>query len=121
MYLAELSLIDSETYMKYLPSQIAASAVCLARLSMGEEPWPKELVKKAGYEICEFSECLTELHQTYISASKSQQQAIPEKYKSSKHHEVSNTSLYPPPATLELLGDHPHSAVQLPSSFRTCE
>jgi hypothetical protein len=42
-FLAENTLIDADTFLKYLPSQIAAACVCLARFSLiGQEPWVRK-------------------------------------------------------------------------------
>lgn len=38
-YLCELALVNSDPFLKYLPSEIAASAVCLARHSLEQEAW----------------------------------------------------------------------------------
>lgn len=38
-YLCELALQDGDPYLKYYPSVIAASAVCLARHAMGQVAW----------------------------------------------------------------------------------
>lgn len=103
MLLIELSLIDCETFLKYNPSLLAAAATCLARYSMGDEqPWTPSMVKLTGYELCHLVECLQDLYHAYCNAPKNPQQAVMEKYKHTKHHEVSNFSKYPPPAQLSL-------------------
>lgn len=38
-YLCELALQDGDPFLKYLPSVIAASAVCLARHTTGQVAW----------------------------------------------------------------------------------
>jgi len=103
MFLAELTLIDMETYLKYTPSIIAASSLCLARYALGEEPWPQTLVKKTGYEIGHFVDCLKDLHKTYQGAEQHPQQAVQEKYKQDKFHQVSDFVKYPVPYSLTLL------------------
>ena len=42
-FLAENTLVDAETFLKYLPSQIASACVCLARYSLGQDPWVRQL------------------------------------------------------------------------------
>ncbi|KAL3880438.1 hypothetical protein ACJMK2_032680 [Sinanodonta woodiana] len=101
-FLSELTLMDTDTFLKYIPSVIAASSLCLARYSLGMEPWPESLVRTFGYEVVHFVECLQDLHNTYRQAESSPQQAVMEKYKSSKHNEVSNYQKYPPPLNLPL-------------------
>lgn len=103
MFLAELTLIDMEMYLKYLPSVTAAAALCLARYSLGLEPWTEALVKKTGYEIGHFVDCLKELHRSYQGAESHQQQAIQEKYKQDKYHQVSDFTKNPVPHNLSLL------------------
>ncbi len=38
-YLCELALQDGDPFLKYLPSVVASSAVCLARHTMGQVAW----------------------------------------------------------------------------------
>ena len=44
MYLCELAMQDSDRYLKYCPSVIAASAVCLARRTMGQLAWVSHMI-----------------------------------------------------------------------------
>jgi Cyclin, C-terminal domain len=42
-YLIELSLVNGDIYLQYLPSIIACAAICLARYTLGlQEPWVRE-------------------------------------------------------------------------------
>nr|XP_022320685.1 G2/mitotic-specific cyclin-A-like [Crassostrea virginica] len=100
MFLIEMTLVDADVYLKYLPSVIASAAVCLARYALGQEAWPASLSESAQYGINHFGSCLTELHQTYFNAHKHPQQALVEKYKTSKFHEVSDFQKHPPPSSL---------------------
>lgn len=103
MFLSELTLIEMDTFLKYLPSTTAAAALCLARYSMGLEPWPESLVKKTGYEVGHFVDCLKDLHKTYLGAETHQQQAVQEKYKQDRYHNVSDFIKNPVPHDLALL------------------
>ena len=47
-FLAELTLVDMETYLKYLPSITAAASLCLARFSLGLEPWVSYTNQECG-------------------------------------------------------------------------
>jgi len=39
-YFIEASLLDSSTFLRYLPSMIGAAAICLANLTLGcEDTW----------------------------------------------------------------------------------
>ncbi|XP_054649051.1 cyclin-A2 isoform X2 [Dunckerocampus dactyliophorus] len=98
MYLGELSLVDSDPFLKYLPSQTAAAAYILANATLAGASWPKPLVEKTGYTVEELRPCVEDLHQMYLNAAQHAQQSIREKYKAAKHQEV---SLIDPPATLQ--------------------
>ncbi|XP_015717401.1 cyclin-A2 [Coturnix japonica] len=99
MYLGELTLIDADPYLKYLPSVIAAAAFHLASYTITGQTWPESLCKVTGYDLEHIKPCLTDLHKTYLKAAQHTQQSIREKYKSTKYHAV---SLIDPPETLDL-------------------
>ncbi|NWY17288.1 CCNA2 protein, partial [Aphelocoma coerulescens] len=99
MYLGELSLIDADPYLKYLPSVIAAAAFHLADYTLTGQTWPESLCKVTGYTLEDIKPCLIDLHNTYLRAAQHTQQSIREKYKSTKYHGV---SLIDPPDTLNL-------------------
>ena len=84
MYLTELTMLETESYLKHVPSVIAASAVYLARLTLGQDPWPCSLQDSTGYQPSDFEECLQSLHQSHSNAPTCPQQAIREKYKQDK-------------------------------------
>ncbi|KAM6220171.1 cyclin-A2 [Rhynchocyon petersi] len=99
MFLGELSLIDADPYLKYLPSVIAAAAFHIALYTVTGQSWPDSLVQKTGYTLENLKPCLMDLHQTYLRAPQHAQQSIREKYKNSKYHGV---SLLNPPETLNV-------------------
>ncbi|XP_030224006.1 cyclin-A2 [Gadus morhua] len=99
MYLSELSLVDSEPFLKYLPSHTAAAALLLAHHTITGESWPAALWEVSGYSVEDLTPCLQDLHQMFLGASQHAQQSVPDKYKSAKYHEV---SLITPPATLNI-------------------
>ncbi|XP_020012298.1 cyclin-A2 isoform X2 [Castor canadensis] len=99
MFLGELSLIDADPYLKYLPSLIAGAAFHLALYTVTGQSWPESLVRKTGYTLESLKPCLMDLHQTYLKAPQHAQQSIREKYKNSKYHGV---SLLNPPETLNV-------------------
>ncbi|NXJ82770.1 CCNA1 protein, partial [Trogon melanurus] len=98
-YLAELSLLEADPFLKYFPSQIAAAAYCLANYTVNRSFWPERLVAFTGYSLSEIVPCLTDLHKACLNAPRGQLQAIKEKYKHSKYLQV---SLLEPPAVLPL-------------------
>ncbi|XP_033125655.1 G2/mitotic-specific cyclin-A-like isoform X2 [Anneissia japonica] len=99
-YLAELTLQQYDPYIRYLPSLIAASAVCLANHTMEKPAWSALLTYHTGYKSEEISQCVKDLFQTFINAPNSPQQAVREKYKAQK---FSSISLVPAPVTAPLL------------------
>ncbi|XP_012320938.2 cyclin-A1 [Aotus nancymaae] len=98
-YVAELSLLEADPFLKYLPSLIAAAAFCLANYTVNKHFWPETLAAFTGYSLSEIVPCLSELHKVFLSIPHRPQQAIREKYKASKYLHV---SLMEPPAVLPL-------------------
>jgi len=82
-YLAELTLIESDTYLEFKSSQIAASAIYLS-INILDKKWTQEIADELGYDfdLNELKECITALHNTMKEAPSLAQQAIQEKYKS---------------------------------------
>lgn len=99
-YLAELTLIESDTFLNFLPSQIAASSIYLAMYTLGKK-WTKQVADELGYdfELSELKECIQALQNSMKAAPQLPQQAIQEKYKSSR---FSGVSLLEAPKTLSL-------------------
>ncbi|XP_030648101.1 cyclin-A1 [Chanos chanos] len=89
LYLSELSLLDVDPFVQYVPSKVAAAAYCLANYTLNRSLWPEALYAFTGYTLAEISPCLKALHKLYLSAENRPQQAIREKYKSSKYCSVS--------------------------------
>ncbi|XP_075958308.1 cyclin-A1 [Anarhichas minor] len=100
LYVAELSLLDIDPFLQYAPSIIAAGAYCLATYTVNKSLWPDSLHTFTGYTMAEIVPCITDLHKLYMSAESRPQQAIREKYKSSKYCGV---SLLTAPADLPFL------------------
>ncbi|XP_051480245.1 cyclin-A1 [Apus apus] len=98
-YLAELSLLEADPFLKYLPSQTAAAAYCLANYTVNRSFWPETLAAYTGYSLSEIVPCLTDLHKACLDAPLCQLQAIREKYKHTKYLQV---SLLEPPVVLPL-------------------
>ncbi|CAN9514594.1 unnamed protein product [Ophioblennius macclurei] len=89
MYLGELSLVDSDPFLKYLPSQMAAAAYILANHTVTGGSWPNSLASMTSYTLNDLMPCVEDLHRMYLSAAQHAQQSVREKYKNSKYHEVS--------------------------------
>ncbi|KAM4809615.1 cyclin-A2 [Rhinophrynus dorsalis] len=99
MYLGELSLIDADPFLRYLPSVVAAAAFIIANYTINDDTWPASLAQFTDYTLESLKPCVLDLYQTYTSAATHQQQAVREKYKTAKHHAV---SVLDPPETLSI-------------------
>jgi cyclin-A len=97
-YLCELTLIDGDTYMGYLPSQVAASAIYLSLYTLGR-PWTKQIAEQLGYayDLNELKACICDMYKTMQEAPTHAHQAIQEKYKQPK---FDYASLIDPPKSL---------------------
>ena len=75
-----------DTLDKKYKTRLAAACLALSRHSLGpsNQVWPEDLVNITGYEIDNLKECLLALHSMWEAAASSLQQAINDKYKSSK-------------------------------------
>ncbi|XP_056295305.1 cyclin-A2 [Pseudoliparis swirei] len=89
MYLAELSLVESDPFLKYLPSHTAAAAYTLANHTVTGGSWPKSMTEMTGYSLEELMPCVEDLHQTFLGAPQHAQQSVREKYKGPKYSDVS--------------------------------
>ncbi|NXY90010.1 CCNA1 protein, partial [Alcedo cyanopectus] len=98
-YLAELSILQADPFLKYLPSQTAAAAYCLANYTVNRSLWPETLAEFTGYSLSEIMPCLTDLHKACLNPRYPQMQAIKDKY---KHYKYLQVSLLEPPAVLPL-------------------
>lgn len=100
MYLSEMTMVDAEPFLNYLPSVIAASAVCLSNITLEETPWPQVMVDTTSYRMSDLQDCIQHLYAAFCRAPNHPQQAIREKYKSDKFHQV---ALLSPPPLLPLV------------------
>ena len=82
--MSELSLLEADPYLQYLPSELAASSIALARHTLDQEAWPEVLEETTGYKFEGLKQCISHLNQTYSNASTYPQQAIREKYKTNR-------------------------------------
>jgi len=89
MYLCELSLLEGDPYLQFLPSVLASSTVAYARHTLGMEAWPADVAESTGYQLSALIPCLTHLNTTHSRAPHIPQQAVREKYKHNRWHGVS--------------------------------
>jgi cyclin A len=83
-YLGELSLLDAERFLHFLPSELGAASTALARHTLGLEPWPESLQKLTGLTLEQLYPCLRPLTNTFVEAETYPQQAVHEKFTASK-------------------------------------
>lgn len=88
-YLAELTLVEY-SFLKFLPSEIAASAVFLARwiLDQSCHPWDTTLQHYTSYKALDLKETVMALQDLHINSKTCPLNAIPEKYKHQKFKSV---------------------------------
>jgi len=60
------AFIQEPLYLKYLPSQVGASAVFLALFTTRQKAWPKTLERASRYALTDIKECITALHETML-------------------------------------------------------
>ncbi|XP_065201125.1 G2/mitotic-specific cyclin-A [Planococcus citri] len=90
-YLCELMLLEGDPYLAYPNSMLAASATLLSRYCLEySELWPENYAKVTGYQILELSACVNHLNTTHVNAKTLQQQAVNNKYNSSKFLNVTS-------------------------------
>jgi len=94
-YLCELTLIDCDITLKYLPSMITASAIYISNVTLNVQPWTPTLEFYTGFQVEDLLYCVRDMHQLHSNASQQAQQAIQQKYKTSKFGSVS--TLHPIP------------------------
>ncbi len=90
-YLAERNL-QEYSMVKYLPSTIAAAAVCIARKSLRRHPWSPTLVKYTKYDEPDLAACLEDMR-VFADSTASQQQAVYRKYSNTKFGAVAKMPL----------------------------
>ncbi|KAL6842072.1 hypothetical protein ACP4OV_028051 [Aristida adscensionis] len=90
-YLAELTLVDY-TFLKHLPSVVAASAVFLARwtLNQSESPWNHTLEHYTSYKSSNIRTCVCALWALQQNTSDCPLKAIRDKYRQPKYECVAN-------------------------------
>lgn len=88
MYLCELSLLDADPYLTYLPSKIAAGALALSRYALDLPVWSRMLETNVGYRLEDLRDIVLDLAKTHQRAESMAQQAIQEKFKANKYMQV---------------------------------
>ncbi|XP_046807737.1 G2/mitotic-specific cyclin-A [Lucilia cuprina] len=89
LYIAELSLLEADPYLRFHPSMISAASLALARYLCNLPMWSAELEEITTYRLEDLKEVILCLCKTHNAAVDLPQQAIQEKYKAEKYRHVS--------------------------------
>uniref|UniRef100_UPI00358F92B8 cyclin-A1-like n=1 Tax=Myxine glutinosa TaxID=7769 RepID=UPI00358F92B8 len=89
MYLLELTFLDGECYLAYLPSVIAAAAYALSNCMTSMESWPPVLSKLAMYQTCDLEACLHDLVKSHRAVGCCTLKSLYTKYSTPKFLSVS--------------------------------
>lgn len=101
-YLIELALQETDC-LRWLPSMVAASAICLARVTLGVRPyWTPQLQALSAYDASAVRACIVELHSLHRKATSATLRAVFDKYATPDLLAVSGLT---PPETLPLVLD----------------
>ena len=83
MYFCELALLDSGKFLKYLPTDIAASAILLASHTLRQPISSHEMILKCGTEVAKLMRCFYDLQVAFKQASSSKYKVVFQKYSES--------------------------------------
>lgn len=86
-YLIELCLMDHEL-LKYVPSEVAAASLHVARTVLKQEDWTTTLEFFTGYEKADLMPCVAEVQRVLKLSVESKHQAIRSKWSKRKHLEI---------------------------------
>lgn len=89
MFLCELTLQDSNTFLKYLPAKIAASSVCLAAHTLGLPVQTEALRMKSTFELKDLYECVQDMQNAFTKAPTLNYQVVVQKYATERYQKVS--------------------------------
>ncbi|KAE9589011.1 putative cyclin [Lupinus albus] len=91
-YLAELTLVEY-SFLQFLPSMIAASAVLLARWTLihSEHPWNPTMEHYTNYKVSQLKTTVLALADLQLNTNASSLNAVREKYKQQKVRLMSNS------------------------------
>jgi len=80
LYISELSLMEGETYLQYLPSVMSSASLALARHILGMEMWTPQLEEITTYKLEDLKTVVLQLCHTHKTAKELNTQAMREKY-----------------------------------------
>jgi cyclin A len=102
-YLCELSMLNAQPYLEYKPSEISVASISLSLYTFKQKLWNHKLTGITGYTLEELKEIIVYLNDVHNQASTLQQQAIQEKFKSSKYLQTSLVT--PKRLTIEMIDE----------------
>ncbi|KAH8322860.1 hypothetical protein KR059_009180 [Drosophila kikkawai] len=88
LYISELSLMDGDTFMAYLPSVMSSASLALARHILGMEMWTPQLEEITTYKLEDLLTVIRQLSHTHKWAKDLNTQAMREKYNRNKYKNV---------------------------------
>ncbi|EDW94205.1 G2/mitotic-specific cyclin-A isoform X1 [Drosophila yakuba] len=88
LYISELSLMEGETYLQYLPSLMSSASVALARHILGMDMWTPQLEEITTYKLEDLKTVVLHLCHTHKSAKELNTQAMREKYNRDTYKKV---------------------------------
>ncbi|XP_076446900.1 G2/mitotic-specific cyclin-A-like [Babylonia areolata] len=96
MYLCELVLVEYEKFLVFPSSLVAASALCLANYTMGQQEfWSSECERVSCYSLSQLLPCVQLMYDLHCHVEHHPQQAVREKYRLSKYDSVAELSPQP--------------------------
>lgn len=87
-YITELSLLEGDPYLEYLPSGRACAAIALARHTLSLPTWDEKMEKITAYTLDDLKPIIQHLTKTFEKAPTLTQQAIREKYKTNRYIKI---------------------------------
>lgn len=112
-YLIDLALAEGGRYRGYLPSQIAAAAIAVARMNLNLSLWSVKLEVVTGYDIEQLRHQIIMLSRIQFKSFKTGSSAIYQKYSSLRFMDVARI----PP--LRISGSTLDQAAYFPNVFTT--
>nr|XP_036671379.1 G2/mitotic-specific cyclin-A [Drosophila suzukii] len=88
LYISELSLMEGETYLQYLPSVMSSASLALARHILGMEMWTPQLEEITTYKLEDLKTVVLQLCHTHKTAKELNTQAMREKYNRDTYKKV---------------------------------
>lgn len=89
-FLCELSMLEADPYLLFVPSKISAAALALSRFMLNLPMWPKQYQEVIGYSLDDIKDIVLNLSQTHTLSTQLSQKAIRDKYKNNKFMDVSS-------------------------------